>query len=171
MKNKLLITTIFLVSFLIVYMTISITQSTYSKPDKKATKFETITIAVGPPPNSTEISLDTAIIIDTVASATLYNLQITPETPISHIESIISGPITCEHIIYPAKFLESATTYIVSVNILDVPVLWTFTTTSDSFDPGIGFYLAKNVLLISLTLAVLITIILGLIILFKKSIS
>jgi hypothetical protein len=157
-----------MVSFLIVYMTISFTQSTHSTPSKKASMFNTMTINLGPPPNSTGISLDTTITIDTTALATLNNLQITPETPINHIESITSGPLTYENIIYPAQPLEPSTAYTVSVDISDVPVIWTFTTTSEILEPGIGFTLVKNVLGISLAVGVLATLILGLVIWFKK---
>ena len=149
-------------------MSISFTQSAYSTPTKKTSMFDTMTITLGPPPNSTDISLDTTITIDTVATATLNNLQITPQTPISHMESVTSGSLTYDNIIYPAQQLEPATAYTISVNILDVPVTWTFTTTSDPLDPGFGFYLVKNNVGISLTVAVLNTLVLGLLIWFKK---
>ena len=156
--------TVFSIVFLVTFLTIQFSQSAYSTPTKAVFIIDNMHINLGPPPNSTSIPLDTTITIDTLASAELNDLRITPEVPISHVTSYVSGPLSYEETFHPAYPLTPDTSYTVSVTILDVPVSWTFTTTSEAFNPEIGFYIAKNSLLIALSMAALTSLILGLII-------
>ena len=156
--------TVFSIVFLVTFLTIQFTQSAYSTPAKDVLAVEGMRITLGPPPNFTNIPLDTTITIDTLASVALNDLRITPEVPISHVTSYVSGPLSYEETFHPAHPLDPSTSYAVSVTILDVPVSWTFTTTSETFNPGISFYLAKNTLLIAFSVAVLASVSFGLII-------
>ena len=143
----------FSIVFIVTFLTIQFTQSAYSTPGKDVLAIEGMHIILGPPPNSTNIPLDTTITIDTLASAALNDLRLTPEVLISHVTSYVSGPLSYEETFHPAHPLNPSTSYTVSVTILDVPVSWTFTTTSETFNPGISFYLATNKLLIASSVA------------------
>lgn len=164
----LLLVVIFSTSFLTVFLAIFFSQSAYSTPFNSVSKVDGMDVTLGPPPNSTNIPLDTAITIDAVASAALNDLQITPEVSINRVYIEVSGPLTYRNTFYPAQLLEPATSYTVSVTILNVPMSWSFTTTSEPFEPGISFYLATNVLWIALSAATLATLIVGFVIWLKR---
>ena len=118
-------------------------------------------IALGPPPNSTNVPLDTTITVDAVASAALEDLHLTPDVPIARVYSEVTSPLTYLNTFYPAKLLQPATSYNVSVTIMDMPVSWSFTTTAEPFNPGISFYLATNVPWVALSVATSVTAIVG----------
>jgi hypothetical protein len=88
--------------------------------------------------------------------------------PIAYVTSETSGPLSSLETFYPAQQLKPATTYNVSVTIMGVPVSWSFTTTSESFNPTISFYLATNVLWIALSAAVSAASIAGLAMWYKR---
>ena len=162
--NKRLISyliTIFLVSFLIVYFSIQITQSAYSNPSKNILTINGMTITLGPAPNSTNVRLDTKITIDTLSSVSVNNPKFTPEIEISHESIYVSGPLTYEKSFYPSQFLKSGTSYQVSVTITDILVSWRFSTTSEPFNPGLEYFLATNTIPIAFIIASLVTIIVG----------
>ena len=140
---------VFLTSFVGTYFSITLTQSPYSTPSKGLLQIGEISVSVGPQPNSINISLDTAIIIDTVASAQIENLNITPEIPILYETSSTSGSITYENVFYPKDSLQPSTSYEVSATIFNNSISWTFTTSSNEFQPTISYQLIKNVILIS----------------------
>ncbi len=149
---------IFSVSFLTLFLAIFFSQSAYSTPPIYTLEVNGMGVKVGPPPNSTGISLDTTIIIDALTSVSLTDFQITPHVSIARLDSENSGPLTYLNKFYPAQPLEPATFYTVSVSIMNVPVSWSFTT-SDVFSPGIGFQLATNALWIALGISALATLI------------
>jgi hypothetical protein len=159
---------IFSVSFLTVLLAIFLTQSAYSMPSHAILAVDSMEITLGPSPNSTNIPLGTTIIIDILNFADVNYLHITPEVPIAYVTSETSGPLSSLETFYPAQQLKPATTYNVSVTIMGVPVSWSFTTTSESFNPTISFYLATNVLWIALSAAVSAASIAGLAMWYKR---
>ena len=168
LHTALLLVAVFSASFLTVFSAISLTQSAYSTPSHYVSVVDGMGITLGPPPNSTNIPLDTTIIIDTLNSAEVSDLRMTPEVPIARVTSETSGTLSSLNTFYPAQQLKPATTYNVSVTIMDVPMSWSFTTTSEPFNPGISFYLATNMLWIALSAAVSATAIFGFAIWFKR---
>jgi len=125
-------------------------------------------LTLGPPPNATDIPLDTTITVDALASAALNDLHLNPPVPFAREYSESSSPLTYQTTFYPAKPLEPATNYTVDVTILGAPVSWSFTTTSESFKPGISFLLASNALWIGLSAAALATTIIGFAVWFRR---
>lgn len=130
-------------------------------PSQQVLLVDGMSITVGPPPNSTNVPLDSKITVDALASVDLKDLHMTPEVAIARVTSEVTGPLTYLNAFYPAKLLKPATCYNVSVAIMGVPLSWSFTTTNKSFNPGISFYLANNVLWIALSIAALATTIVG----------
>ena len=157
----------FSVLFLTVYLAIFLTQSANSKPLSAVSIIDNMEIALGPSPNSTNVSLDTAITVDALASAALEDLQLTPEVRIARVYSEVTSPLTYLNTFYPAGLLEPGTTYTVFVTIMDLPVSWTFTTTAEPFKPGIGYLLSTNGLWISLAIAASATVAVGYAVWFK----
>lgn len=160
--------TIFAITFLIVFLSITLTQSAYSTPISFSSTINGMEIIVGPPPNSTNIPLDTTIIVDAFASASLEDLRMTPEVKFSNIYSETTGPLTYKTTFCPAKPLEPSTGYTISVTIIQTPLTWSFTTTNEPFEPQMHHFFANNGLLIALLLATTTTIILGLITWFRR---
>jgi hypothetical protein len=164
----LLLAVVFSASFLTVFLAILFTQSAYSTPSHAILIVGSMEITLGPPPNSTNIPLDTTIIVDTLNFADVNDLHITPEVPIAGVTSENSGPLSSLETFYPAQQLKPATTYNVSVTIGEVPVSWSFTTTSEPFNPTISFYFATNMLWVALAAAFSATSIVGLAVQFKR---
>ena len=163
-----LLVLVFLVSFLIIFLPIILTQSAYSTPNSYSSIINGMAITLGPPPNSTNIALDTTIIVDALASASLDDLQASPEVNFASENSETTGPSTYQTTFYPDKPLDPATTYTISVKIIETPVSWSFTTTSESFHPGTSYYLATNGLWIALLAAASTTIVIGFAVWVKK---
>jgi hypothetical protein len=159
---------VFVASFLTVFLAIFFSQSAHSTPSSYGLVLNSMDISVGPPPNSTNVPLDTTITVDALASAALNDLHLTPEVPIGRRYSEVTSPLTYLNTFYPAQLLKPATSYTVSVTILNEPFSWSFTTTSEPFNPGISFHLATNVLWIALSAAASATIIAGFAIWFKR---
>ncbi len=163
----LILAVVFSASFLTIYLAIFFSQSSHSTPSNSVSLVGGMDISLGPPPNSTNVPLDTTITVEAVASANLNDLHLTPDVSIARVYSEVTSPLTYQNTFYPAQLLQPATTYNVSVTIMDLPVSWTFTTTSEPFTPGISFYLATNVLWISLAVAASATAIVGFAVWFK----
>jgi len=164
----LILAAVFASTFLTVFLVISLTQSAYSTPDNYVSAVDSMDITIGPTPNSTDVSLDTTITIDALSSATVNDLHTAPEVPIALVTSEVSGPLSYKLTFYPAQLLKPATSYTVSVTIKDVPVSWSFTTTSEPYHPTINFYLATYALWIALSAAVATTSIVGFAIWYRK---
>ena len=164
----LLLVTVFLGSFVAAFLAISLSQSAYSTPSQSLVGLNDMDITLGPPPNSTDVRLDTTITIEAVATAEINDLRLNPEVPIASVASHTTGILTYVNTFYPAKLLTPATSYNVSVVIEGVPVAWSFTTTSEPFSPGISFYLATDVLWIALTAATSATAVVGFAVWYKK---
>jgi hypothetical protein len=152
---------VFLVSFIVAFFTISIMQSAYSTPSSYASVIDGMDISVGPPPNSTGVSLDATITVEALASASLNDLRMTPKVNFASVTSDSTGPLTYRTSFHPDKLLKPSTSYNVSVTIMNVPIQWSFTTTSQPFQPGTSYYLATNALLIALSAAAFTTTIAG----------
>ncbi len=160
-RTALRIAAVFTASFLIVFIAIFLTQSAYSTPSSYLSAINGMDITLGPPPNSTNVPLDTTITVDAFASASYNDLSVTPEVNFTHVTSETTGPLTYRTTFYPDKLLKPATAYTVSVTIENAPVAWSFTTTAEPFNPRISYYLATNLLWISLSAAVAATAIAG----------
>jgi hypothetical protein len=157
MRAALILAAVFASTFIIVFLVISSTQSAYSTPETYVSVAGGMDITIGPKPNATDVPLDTTITIDAFSSATFNDLQITPELSIANVAVEVSGPISYKQTFYPAQLLEPATTYTVSVTIRDEPVSWSFTTTSQPYQPTTSFYLATYAPWIALATATITT--------------
>ena len=166
-RMALILAAVFSVSFLAAYLAIFLTQSGHSTPSSYLSTVNSMDIGLGPPPNATNVPLNTAITVEAVASAALNDLRLTPEVSIARVYSEASSSLTYLNTFYPATLLQPATTYNVSVTILDMPVSWTFTTTSEPFHPDMNYYLATNVLWISLVFAAGATLVVGIAVWFR----
>lgn len=168
MHTTLILALVLLLTFLITLLVISGTQSAYSAPYEYTAEVEDMTITVGPKPNSTNVALDTTITIDSLSSASLDELRITPEVAISSPAIEVSGPLSYKQTFYPAQLLKPATNYTVSIAIRDTPFSWSFTTTSESYQPKTSYYLAKYAPWIAFVTATIATLLVGLVIWRRK---
>jgi hypothetical protein len=159
---------VFTFTFIIVFIVILSSQSVYSTPDTYVAVADNMDITIGPRPNATDVSLDTTITIDAFSSAAFNDLRITPEMSISNVAVEVSGPISYKQTYYPAQLLQPATTYTVLVIIRDKPVSWSFTTTSQPYQPTTSFYLATYALWIALSTAAIATLLAASVIWRKK---
>ena len=164
----LILAPVFVLTFLTLFLVISLTQSAYSTPDNYVSAVDSMDITIGPTPNSTDVPLDITITIDALSAATISDLHMAPEVPIALVTNEVSGPLSYKLTFYPAQRLEPATSYIVSVTIKDMPVSWSFTTTSEPYHPTISFYLATYALWIALSAAAATTSIGGFAIWYRK---
>jgi hypothetical protein len=171
-RLALLLAAVFVVTFLIVFLVVSNTQSAYSTPPIRdvPTYGQPIYAAppeiyVGPPPNSINVSLDSTIVVNLVHDdyMIVQNVRLTPEIPIAartdEVDSRFGDSTT---IFYVAGLLKPSTTYNVSATIHDDPYSWTFTTTNE-FHPSVGYYFATYVWWVAVTSAIIATSIIGLI--------
>ena len=161
MHAALILVAVFALTFIIVFIVILSTQSAYSTPDTYLTAVQGMDITIGPKPNATDIPLDTTITLDTFSAATLNDLQTTPNFSIANIAVEVSGPISYKQTFYPAQLLEPDTTYTVSVTVRDAPVSWSFTTTSQPYQPTTSFYLNTYAPWIALAAAAIMTLLVG----------
>ena len=161
MRAALILAAVFASTFLTVFLVISSTQSAYSTPNTYLSEVGGMDITIGPKPNATDVPLDTTITIDAFSSAELNDLNTTPEVPIASIAVEVSGPLSYKQTFYPAQLLEPATSYTVSVTIRDTPVSWSFTTTSEPYQPTISFYIATYAPWIAIAVATTTTLLTG----------
>jgi hypothetical protein len=157
----LILAVVFVFTFLTILLVISYTQSAYSSPDNYISVVDSMDITIGPKPNSTDVPLDTTIIIDALSSATLNDLHLSPEVSIASVAIEVSGPLSYKQTFYPAQLLKPATSYTVSVVIKGLPVSWGFTTTAESYSPTLSFYLATYVFWIAFATSVAATLLVG----------
>ena len=162
-RAALILAVVFASTFLAVFLVISLTQSAHSTPDSYASGVDGMTVTIGPKPNSTTIT------VDALSSAALNDLRIVPEVPIAGVSTEVSGILSYKQTFYPAQLLKPATSYTVSVTVRDVPVSWSFTTTSEAYQPTVSFYLATYVLWIAFAAAVATTSLFGLAVLRRKT--
>ena len=161
MQPVLILAVIFILTFLVVILIISSTQSAYSPPEDYVLEVEEMTIIIGPKPNSTDVSLDTTITIAALSSATLDEFHITPEVSIASLAIEVAGPLSYKQTFYPAQLLKPATSYTISMLIKDKPISWRFTTTYEPYQPTISFYLARYSIWIALIIATITTLLTG----------
>jgi hypothetical protein len=166
--RALVLSVVFLVSFFVVFFAISLTQSVYSTPAHSgfvSTDAGT-PLSVGPPPNATDIPLDTVIVLSQTRPGG-PQLQITPEITIAKIVDTPDFP-GVESTFYPAEPLKPATTYNVTAVVWHEAFSWSFTTTPQPFQPGISYYLAKFAFWIALASATATTLAVGIILWTRK---
>ena len=167
LRTALLLGVVFAALFFAVFFLISATQTAYSTP---ATMPEAIyrngsriplAIGLGPVPNSTNVPLNTTIVVFQLRGVSVENLHLTPEVPISGRTDAPEGLASEIATFYPATPLNPDTTYNVSAEIAGTPYSWVFTTTSEPFKPDISYYLATYVFWIALATAIAGTCIAG----------
>jgi hypothetical protein len=169
LRSVLILAVVFSVAFLVPFLAILVTQSPYSTPATQVVVIDGgMDFSLGPPPNATNVPLNTAVTVEALASAGLNDLRITPDVPIAWVGSTTTGPLTYLNLFYPSELLKPSTLYNVSVTIMNSPVSWVFTTTNEPFKPSISFFLATNELWISLSIAALVTVIAGLAVWFTQ---
>ncbi len=170
MRAALILAAVFASTFLTVFLVIASTQSAYSTPDSYVSEFEGVDITIGPKPNATGVPLDTTITIDAFSSAELNDLHTTPEVPIANMAVEVSGPMSYKQTFYPDHLLKPATSYTVSVTIRDTPVSWSFTTTSEPYQPTTSFYIATYAPWIAIAAAITMAMLTGSAIWHRKNI-
>ena len=160
-KTILILTAVFAASFITVFLAISLTQSAYSTPSSYLSGIDGLAIVLGPPPNATDVALDTTIFVETWRKTRVDNPRLTPGVPIARRSEEWVAVASRLYTFYPAEPLKPATTYNVSVFIMNQIMSWSFTTTPEPFRPGISFYLATYVFWIALATAIAGTSIVG----------
>ena len=161
-RFALVLLAVFVVSFLSVYYVIFLTQSGHSTPSGGVLQVEGMNLVLGPSPNATDVPVNTAITIEATSTASFSEMQLSPEIPVYRAGGEITGSITFLNTFYPVRLLDSDTTYHVFITISDTPVSWKFTTTTDSFNPGIGFYLSVYNVWISMLIAICLSMVVSL---------
>ena len=74
-------------------------------------------VHVGPAPGTSDVPLNTVIVVEQLRSVNLTRLWLTPEAPISHNTTEVDPPALVRMIFYPASPLQPATTYVASMEI------------------------------------------------------
>lgn len=111
----------------------------------------------GPAPNSTDVPLDTAIVISLTRPVNIQNLSLAPQEPIAS-QTIEHSPQASETYTFSlAEPLEPATTYNVSLLAVGKPVTWNFTTTAEPYQPRFNTYLYPSVPWGALAIAATVT--------------
>jgi len=160
---------VFSAIFIAVLLAILFTQAANSSPSQYVFERNGMEIKLGPPPNSTDIPLDTTITIDALATATITDFHVTPQVPLTRWYSEVTGPLNYLYTYYPAQPLQPATVYTVSATVSDASLSWSFTTTAELFKPSLSYLLATNALWIALSTAVSATAIVSLAVRWKKT--
>jgi Bacterial Ig-like domain len=169
----LLLFGIFLVSFSSLYLAISLTPFAYyhelahSYPHLEGSSNLFPVGIFGPAPNSTDVPLDTAIVISLTRPVNIENLSLTPQGPIVSQTIEHSPPASETYTFYFAEPLKPATTYNVSLMSGGKPVTWNFTTTA-AYQPRYSTYLYPSVPWATLAIAVAVTFSVSPIIWYKK---
>jgi hypothetical protein len=154
---------VFSVVFLVSYFLISLTPFAFYRerqhsypPLGGSSNFFPVGI-FGPSPNSTDVPLDTAIVISFMRPVNIEDLELSPEAPIASQTTKQSLPASVEYTFCFAEPLEPATTYKVSVLSGGKPVTWNFTTTAEPYQPKFNTYLYPSVPLVAFAVAIIIT--------------
>jgi hypothetical protein len=163
-----LVAAVFPVVFLTVFSAITLTQSPYSLPASSVLIVNGMDSKVGPAPNATQVPLNTAITVDALASASLNDLKVQPETRITTGASDTTGPLTYQTTFLPSEPLKPATTYTVTVTFVDAPASWSFTTTAEPFQPTLRYTLSTQAPWISAAAAAVAVVVAGFAVWAKK---
>ncbi len=165
----LVLSLVFMCSFLAVFFWISNTQSAYSFPQYSGSSVgEVFPFMIGPASNSVNVSLDTVIAVSPWRGSSVSNFRSTPEISIARRVVEIGDSPSATVVFYPAEPLEPATTYNVTVFIHREDVTWSFTTTSEPFHPELRHYLVNYALWIALSTATAATLVVGFAIRLRK---
>ena len=154
---------IFLLSFSIVYLAISLTpfahnrELAHSYPSLEGSSNLFPAGIFGPAPKVTDVPLDTTIVIVLTRPVTIENFTLAPQGP-AFTQTIEHSPPASEtYTFYFAEPLEPATTYTVSMLSGGKPVSWNFTTTTEPYEPHYSTYLYPSVPWIALVIALTVT--------------
>jgi len=166
--------TIFISSFLSSYVVISLTPFAYyrerahsSPPLDGSSNLFPVGI-FGPAPNSTDVPLDTAIVIFLMRPVNIKDFNLSPQVPIAAQTTERIPPASEEYTFYFADPLKPDKTYNVTLLAGGKPVTWNFTTTAEPYAPRFNTYLYPSVLWASFAIATAITFGVSLIIWHKK---
>jgi hypothetical protein len=169
---------VFSASFIVMYFVFSLTPYAYSEQKDYSTpslspwpSMVPYGISLGPAINSTNVPLDTTIIIDEIRSIKVSNVSLTPEIPIERQNIEGYGLASQQYIFYLAQPLKPSTNYTVAA-FFGAPadeVSWSFTTTSEAISQRyIAVYEETRVLDVSFLAAIVSTLATGLLVYFKK---
>lgn len=164
--RALVLSAVFLVTFFVVFFAISLTQSTYSTPVQGKLEPGETPLFVGPPPNATDIPLDTVIVLYQTRPGG-PQLQITPDIIMAKSVDTYDWA-SVESTYYPAEPLKPATTYNLTAVVWHETFSWSFTTTPQPFQPEISYYLAKFAFWIALASAIALTFTVGILLWTRK---
>ena len=111
----------------------------------------------GPSPNSTEVPLDTAVVIFLMRPVNIENFSLTPQGPLA-IQTIEHSPPASETYTFCfAEPLKPVTTYNITLLAGGKPVTWNFTTTAKPYSARFNTYLCPSVPWVALAIATSIT--------------
>jgi hypothetical protein len=163
---------IFISSFLCSYFVISLIPLAYyhERADSQPTLGGSISLigVFGPAPNSTDVPLDTAIVVFFMRPVNITDLYLVPEVPIKSQSIEQSHPASVEYTFSFAEPLESATTYNVSLLAGGKPLTWNFTTTAEPYQPRFNTYLYPSVPLVAFAIAITMSFSVSLMVRHKK---
>jgi len=170
----IIIVAVFSASFLAIFLAIYLTPSPYLHERAHSTPTQywygetTGAPIIGPAPNTTNVPLDTTIVIDQIRSFFVGELQLSPEAPIARRVDEYYGLASRAAIFYFSEPLKPATTYNATIFLKSTSISWNFTTTAEPYYPryealpsGLGIYVAVVV-------SAAVTLIVGLIIWNKR---
>jgi hypothetical protein len=175
LRIAFLLTAVFALLFTGTFLTINFTQLGYSTPSKLSGAYGGsigVYVAVGPLENSTNVPLDTTVVVYTSRNPLVTDLHLTPEVPIENkinvpVDDGLSGKTT----FYLKEPLKPATTYNASVVVMNETVTWSFTTTTETLplQSTIGRFITDNAFGVSLVIATIATSAVGITIWTKKN--
>ncbi len=172
--SAVLLLGVFLLALSSTYLVISLTPFAYHRelvqsypPLEGASSLFPVGI-LGPAPNSTDVPLDTAIVIALTRPVNIENLNIAPQGPAVSKTIAHSPPASETYIFCFTDPLKPATTYNVTALSGGKPITWNFTTTAEPYEPRYSTYLYPYTLWVALAVAAFVTVSVFLIILHKK---
>ena len=154
---------VFILSFSSAYLVISLIPFAYyrelvhSNPTLEGSSNLFPVGIFGPTANSTDVPLDTAIVIALTRPVTIENLSLSPQGPAVSQKVEHSLPASETYTFYFAEPLEPATTYNVTVLSGGEPVTWNFRTTDAPYESHYNTYLFPSVPWVALGIAGLAT--------------
>jgi hypothetical protein len=169
-RAMLLLGVLFLASFLIAYLTISLLpfayypERVYSSPSLDVPPGpKPQGIYLGPGPGAANVPRDTAILVYQLRAESVKNLVLNPETPIAYETQELDPPASRLTSFFPADLLQPETTYNVSVLIAGRPFSWNFTTSAEPSSPQYSVHLAPQSAWVAVSSAIVATSIAGLV--------
>ena len=127
----------FLIAFLAIYLTPSpyLHEQAYSMPTQFWHSPDLAPSSIGPAANSTNVPLDTIIVVDQMRPMNVGELHLSPEAPLERRIDEYYRPAGKCTTFYFSEPLKPATTYKVTLFFGDEPISWNFTTTAEPYNP------------------------------------